>query len=40
MTMQTSGPKQTGFLQNTAGQMAVTAVVLVAIILLAWHYLF
>lgn len=40
MTMQTSGPKNTGFLQSTAGQMTVTGVVLIVIILFAWHYLF
>ena len=40
MTMQTGGPKRTGFLQNTAEQVAVTAVALIAIILLVWRYLF
>ena len=40
MTMQTSGPKQSGFLHSAAGQMTVTIVVMVVIILLAWRYVF
>ena len=40
MTMQTSGPKHAGFLQSTAGQMTVTIVVVIAIILIAWRYVF
>ena len=38
--MQTSNPKQSGFLQSTAGQMAVTVVVMIVIVLLAWRYVF
>ena len=40
MTMQTSGPKQNGFLQSATGQITVTVVVLIVIILLAWRYVF
>jgi hypothetical protein len=38
--MQTSGPKQSGFLHSVAGQMTVTVIVLIAIILVAWRYVF
>jgi hypothetical protein len=40
MTMQTSDSKQSGFLHSTAGQMAVTVVVMIAIILIAWRFIF
>ncbi len=40
MTMQTSNPKQSGFLHSTAGQMTTTIVVMIVIILLAWRYVF
>jgi hypothetical protein len=40
MTMQTSNPKQSGFLHSVAGQMTVTVVVMIAIILIAWRYVF
>ena len=40
MTMQTSGPKQSGFIHSVAGQMTVTIVVLIAITLIAWRYVF
>ena len=40
MTMQTSGPKQSGFLHSVTGQMTVTIVVMIAIILIAWRYVF
>jgi hypothetical protein len=38
MTMQTSGPKNTGFFQRTAVQITVTVVVMIVVILLAWRY--
>jgi hypothetical protein len=38
--MQTSGPKQSGFIHSVAGQMTVTIVVLIAITLIAWRYVF
>jgi hypothetical protein len=40
MTMHTSDPKQSGFLHSTAGQMTITVVVMIAIILIAWRYVF
>ena len=40
MTMQTSNPKQSGFLHSTAGQMTATIVVMIVIVLLAWRYVF
>jgi len=40
MTMQTSDPKHGGFLHSTTGQMTVTIIVLIAVILLAWRYVF
>jgi hypothetical protein len=40
MTMQTSDPKQSGFLHSTAGQLTVTVVAMIVIILLAWRYVF
>jgi hypothetical protein len=40
MTMQTSDPKQNGFLHSTVGQMTVTIIVLIVIVLLAWRYVF
>ena len=40
MTMQTSDPKHTGFFQSTTGQTTLTIVVIIAIILLAWRYVF
>ena len=40
MTMQTSDPKQSGFLHSAAGQMTVTVIVMIVIILLAWRYVF
>jgi hypothetical protein len=40
MTMQTSDPKQRGFLHSAAGQVTVTVVVMIAIILIAWRYVF
>ena len=40
MTMQTSNPKGSGFLQSTAGQMLITVVVVIAVILVAWRYVF
>jgi hypothetical protein len=38
--MQTSDPKQSGFLHSTAGQLTVTVVAMIVIILLAWRYVF
>src|SRR5665811_1740964 len=38
MTMQTSGPKQSGFLHSVTGQIAITVVVMIVIVLLAWRY--
>jgi hypothetical protein len=40
MTMQTSGPKQSGFLHSVTGQIAITVVVMIVIVLLAWRYVF
>ena len=40
MTMQTNNPKQSGFLHSVTGQMTVTVVVMIAIVLLAWRYVF
>jgi hypothetical protein len=40
MTMQTNNPKQSGFLHSVTGQMTVTVVVLIVIVLLAWRYVF
>ena len=40
MTTQTSGPKQSGFFHSVAGQMTVTIVITIVIILLAWRYVF
>jgi hypothetical protein len=40
MTMQTSNPKQSGFFHSVAGQMTVTIAVMIAIILIAWRYVF
>ena len=40
MTMQTSDPKKSGFLHSVAGQMTVMIVVMIAIILIAWRYVF
>jgi len=40
MTMQTSDPKHGGFLHSAGGQMALTVIVLIAVILLAWRYVF
>jgi len=40
MTMQTSNPKQSGFLHSVTGQMTVTVVALIVIVLLAWRYVF
>ena len=36
MTMQTKG----GFLHSVAGQMTLTGIVLVVILLIAWRYVF
>ena len=40
MTMQTNNPKQSGFFHSVTGQMTVTVVVMIAIVLLAWRYVF
>ena len=40
MTMQTNNPKQNGFLYSAAGQMTVTIVVMIVIVLIAWRYVF
>jgi hypothetical protein len=40
MTMQTSDPKHGGFLHSAAGQITVTIVVMIVVILLAWRYVF
>ena len=40
MTMHTSDPEQSGFLHSTAGQMTVTVIVMIVIVLLAWRYVF
>ena len=40
MTMQTTDPKHRGFLSSPTGQIIITLVVLIAIILLAWRYVF
>lgn len=40
MTMQTSDPKHSGFLHSVTGQMTVTIVIMIVIILLAWRYVF
>jgi hypothetical protein len=40
MTMQTNNPQPGGFLHSVTGQMTVTIVVLVAIVLIAWRYVF
>jgi hypothetical protein len=40
MTMQSSNPKQNGFLHSVTGQMTVTIVVMIAVILIAWRYVF
>jgi hypothetical protein len=40
MTMQTSDPKKSGVLHSVAGQMTITIVVMIAIILIAWRYVF
>jgi hypothetical protein len=38
--MQTSDPKQSGFLHSVAGQMTVLSVVMIVIVLIAWRYVF
>jgi hypothetical protein len=40
MTMQTSDPKHSGFLHSVVGQMTVTVVVTIVLVLLAWRYVF
>ena len=40
MTMHTSDSEQSGFLHSTAGQMTVTVIVLIVVLLLAWRYVF
>ena len=40
MTMQTSGPKHSGFLHSTTAQMTLTVVVMIVVVLLAWRYVF
>jgi hypothetical protein len=40
MTMQTIGPKLSGFLHRNTVQMTATVVVMIAIVLLAWRYVF
>jgi len=40
MTMQTSNPKRSDFLHSVAGQMTITVVAIIAIILIAWRYVF
>jgi hypothetical protein len=40
MTMHTSDPKHSGFLHSVAGQMTVTVLVVIVIVLLAWRYVF
>jgi|GEM_PF-4956009 len=40
MTMQSHDQRQGGFLHSTSGQMIITIVVLVAVILLAFRYVF
>lgn len=40
MATQTSDQKQSGFLHSNTAQMMATVVVMIAIILLAWRYVF
>ena len=40
MTMPSSNPKQSGFLHSVTGQITITIVVMIAIILIAWRYVF
>ena len=40
MTMQSHDQRQGGFLGSMPGQMIITIAVLVAVVLLAWRYVF
>jgi hypothetical protein len=40
MTMQTSDPKHSGFLNSATGQIMVSVIVIAVVVLLAWRYVF
>ena len=40
MTMQSRDQRQGGFVHSTPGQMIITIAVMVAVVLLAWRYVF